>query len=170
MADGGSGDADTATVVYQDVVKAVFSWVILMPIAVMVSGKLVGQTIKLSGQRGQLFQVKLPKVITIAARDDEVILGFTMFLIALMVSGLSAGAAIYRFMVADFGIDPGQFDALCVFSSFVVVAASVLLFLLSRGAARLRRRADPRFRRFENTIEKLAAEPPRDRSDAADDR
>ena len=158
MAGGAKTENGSNAEIYESVIKIVFSWVILMPIAVMVSGKLMAQTVKLSGQHGQLFQISIPKVIKIRANNDEVILGFGLFIVLLAIDGMVAGQVLYRLIVTNFGIDPGHFNALCIFSAFASVFLSGFVYGLSGCVALLRRRGDPQLRKYEQTIERLAAE------------
>jgi hypothetical protein len=152
---GNDGVADP-TELLTDGVKLLFSWVILMPIAVIVSGKLITQLLRIPGQRGQSFQIKIPYLIALKAHNDEVILGFTLFIAALATTGFVAGRAVYRIFSAGFGIDPGQFNSLCIFSAFLSVVISGLVFALTRLAGQLRRRSDPVLREYDRTIDELA--------------
>ncbi len=101
-----------------------------MPIAVIISGKLVARTLKIGGQSNQIFRISVPKIFHLQAKNDEVILGFTLFLITLLSMGLIAGKSAYKLLVADFGIDPGQFNALCVLSAFADVTVAFTSFLI----------------------------------------
>lgn len=112
-------------------VKAIFSWIILMPIAVIVSGKLLAYRFKLGGASKQLFRIPIVGLFHIQADNDEVVLGFSGFLLTLFFSGGLAGHAIHRFFQYQFGIDPGQFNTLCVFSSFATVVWAFFLYLLT---------------------------------------
>src|SRR5258708_2449024 len=65
----------------------IFSWLVLLAIAVITSGKLLSKTIKLTEGSKQLFRISLPRVLTVQAADDEVILGFTGFFITFLSIG-----------------------------------------------------------------------------------
>jgi hypothetical protein len=141
-------------------VKLVFSWIILMPISVIVSGKLITQLLRIPGQRGQSFQIKIPLLINLRAQNDEVILGITLFIVTLATTGLVAGKAVYQVFSAGFGIDPGQFNALCIFSSFISVLLSSFLLVLTRLTGVLRRKSDPVLREYDKRIDELASRLP----------
>lgn len=116
-----------------DAISYIFSWVILMPIAVIVSGKLMAQRLKLVSSSKQLFKIPIPGVLTIQARNDEVILGFAGFLVTLVVVGFIGGPTAYKLMIERFGIDPGHFNSLCVVSAFLTVLWSFVVFIVSSG-------------------------------------
>jgi hypothetical protein len=100
-----------------------------MPIAVIITGVLLSKAFDLKAESGdQEFKVGIPKVLKMRAIGDQAVFGFALFIIALLVLGLTAGKAAYTLFKRQFGIDPGQFDALCILSSFACVAvASVIL-------------------------------------------
>ena len=102
-------------------ISFVFSWLVLMPVAVIVSGKLLAQVLLLRGATKQLFRIHVPPVLDVSASDDEVILGFSSFIICLLLIGLPAGPIAYAILKTQFGIDPGHFNSLCVLSAFVNV-------------------------------------------------
>lgn len=119
--------------------RTVFSWAVLMPIAVILAGKLLSQQMKLAQASRQLFRVSLWRVLNIEARNDEVIFGFTGFIVTLFFLGSVAGPGAYTFFRERFGVDPGHFNALCVLSSFLLVVWTFLLFVVTRGLEAVRR-------------------------------
>lgn len=118
-----------------DAVKFVFSWLILMPIAIIVGGRLYSRVFYLGGTSRQLFRIRVPPILDVSATDDEVILGFTGLILCLLFVGLPLGPIAYTLIKRQFGIDPGQFDSLCVFSAFLNVALATTTFFI-RGQAR----------------------------------
>lgn len=116
------------------VLKIIFSWVVLMPIAVIVSGKLLAQRLSLPTATKQLFRIPISGVLEINARNSEVILGFSGFLTTLFLLAITAGKQIYTLFKFQFGVDPGHFNSLCIFSSFATVVWSSLWFFLSRNS------------------------------------
>ena len=76
-----------------------------------------------------IFRIRIPSILKFEAKDDEVILGFTAFIITLLVVAVLGGENAYQFFVRRFGIDPGHFNALCVLSAFATVFWSFLAFL-----------------------------------------
>ena len=102
-----------------------------MPVAVIVSGKLLSQRFKLDVGDAQLLRIPIFGLLVIQAGGAEVILGFSGFLLTLFFLAVLAGKTVYALFCYQFGVDPGQFNALCVFSSFATVVWSVLLYLLT---------------------------------------
>ena len=100
-----------------------------MPISVIISGKLLSKPLYFSVKSKQIFKIPL-KILVIEANDGEVILGFTGFIITLFLVAIFGGKSVYTMVKVNFGIDPGQFNSLCMFSSFITVIWSTLLFLL----------------------------------------
>jgi hypothetical protein len=112
-----------------DAADTLFSWAVLMPIAVIVSGKLLAKTIKFSADTEQSFKISI-KLLKIQATGGEVILGFAGFFITLFCFGTFGGKEIYELVKVNYGIDPGHFNSLCMFSSFTTVIWSSLVFLI----------------------------------------
>ena len=112
-----------------DAADTLFSWAVLMPIAVIVSGKLLAKPIKFSVDSEQSFKISI-KLLNIQATGGEVILGFTGFFITLFGFGTFGGKEIYNLVKDNYGIDPGHFNSLCMFSSFTTVIWSAAVFLL----------------------------------------
>src|SRR5437588_11438677 len=110
-----------------DAFKIIFSWAILMPIAVIISGKILSQPLKLPVTTQQKFTVPIPRILHLQANDGEVILGFAGFFITLLVIALVGGTSAYTIFKTDFGIDPGHFNSICILSSFITVIWSMLL-------------------------------------------
>ncbi|WP_146175133.1 hypothetical protein [Umezawaea tangerina] len=151
-----SGDPDQWQQLLENALKFVFSWIVLAPIAIIVAGKLATQVVRLPGQRGQLFQIKIPALITMRASGQEVTLGFAVFILCLACTGFFAGKGVYHVFVDGFGIDPGQFNVLCVFSAFLSVALTSFLLVVVRVAGHLRGRSESAAKReYEAKIEEL---------------
>jgi len=104
-----------------------------MPVAVIVSGKLLSQRFNVNSSDGDLFKIPIPGLFIIGAKNSEVVLGFTGFLATLFLLSAVAGHVIYRLFKYQFGVDPGQFDSLCIFSSFATVLWTAALFVLTAG-------------------------------------
>lgn len=112
-----------------DIADTLFSWAVLMPIAVIVSGKLLAKPINFTVDSEQSFKVSI-KLLNIQATGGEVILGFTGFFITLFGFGTFGGKEIYSLVKDNYGIDPGHFNSLCMFSSFTTVIWAAAVFLL----------------------------------------
>ena len=109
--------------------KFVFSWIVLMSIAVIVSGKLLASRFRLGSHTRQKFRIPIPGVLNVEASGDEVIFGFVGFFITFLFIGLLGGPRAYEILVRQLGIDPGQFNALCMLSSFATVLWTTVLYL-----------------------------------------
>lgn len=114
----------------------IFTWVFLMPISVVVSGKLLTHRLAVRGGSGQSFVLSVGKRVKIQAKNEEVILGFFAFIAILFVSGLAFGPVIYSKFVNQFGLDLGQFNTLLVFSSFATLFISGVSYLRSPTSRR----------------------------------
>ncbi|WP_385880418.1 hypothetical protein [Umezawaea endophytica] len=147
----------------EDAFRFFFSYVVLAPVAVIIAGKLAAQGLRLSGQNGQLFQVKIPAVVTIRASNQEVTFGFTFYLICLLVAGLGAGRTIHQLFVERFGVDPGQFTSLCVFSSLMAITSSALMLAVIRLSNRVRSRSERALKeKYRKVLEELKRRGPLD--------
>jgi hypothetical protein len=109
-------------------VGKIFSWTLLMPIAVIVSGKFLSSVFPMANGKSQLFKISL-KILVIQANNDEVTLGFAGFMITLVVVALTGGANFYHFTAQRFGVDPGQFNTLCFASALFCVVWSAFIWL-----------------------------------------
>jgi hypothetical protein len=112
------------------VLEFVFSWMVLLAIGVIVTGKLLTQRFRPDVGAGQLFRIPLKGLFTIEATGPEVILGFTWYLICLLSLGTVVGRDVQTWVKAHFGIDPGQFNALGFMSSLLSVTTSFIVYLL----------------------------------------
>lgn len=110
----------------------IFSWAVLMPISVIVSGKFLGTCVRLGDDPKQLFRISIFGIIRIEATNNEVTLGFTGFICVFLFTGFVGGHAAYRTFCSNFGVDPGQWNALCVLSALFLVVCSVLVYMLVR--------------------------------------
>jgi hypothetical protein len=127
-----------------DIFKAIFSWAILMPIAVIISGQFLSQPFKLPVDSNQSFGVPIPKILNLKAIGGEAVLGFASFIITLLATALIGGKGAYLMFVNRFGVDPGHFNSLCVLSSFLTVMWTFALWLLTLLVAKAHRQApDP---------------------------
>jgi hypothetical protein len=121
------GTPDQLTI--EAVLRFIFSGLVLMAISVIICGKFLAQRIRLSVRSRQIFRIPLV-ILHISATDDEVILGFTGLIITLALTGSAFGKQGHLFFVDRFGIDPGQFNSLCILSAFLAVVWSFALFLI----------------------------------------
>ena len=122
-----------------EIIKFIFSWVILLPISVIVSGKLIAQYLKLRGSPKQLFRIKIPPILTIEATGSEVTLGFAGFITTLLVVGLPFGHTAYELIKWNLGLpDPGQFNCICVLSSFSTVLWSFFVYAVVQTVSQYR--------------------------------
>lgn len=108
-----------------------------MPIAVIISGIFLSKPFRLQVEAEQQFRIPIPKIFNLQATGGEVILGFAGFIMTLVPVALIGGKPIYAFFRVQFGIDPGQFNSLCILSSFITVMWSVVLWLIHRAWSRV---------------------------------
>jgi len=139
-------------------IKFLFSWVVLMPICVIIGGKILAKILKLTFTTSQLFKITIPRMFVIQATDNEVIMGFTGFIITLVLIGVPAGPRAYHMVRDQFGIDPGHFNSLCVLSSFSTVIWTFVLYVLLFVAGRIKESApDPIADEHEQLIDRLSS-------------
>jgi hypothetical protein len=138
-------------------IKFLFSWAVLMPICVIIGGKLLAKVLKLTFTTTQLFKITIPRMFVIQATDNEVIMGFTSFIITLVLIAIPAGPRAYLMFREQFGIDPGHFNSLCVLSSFSTVIWTFALYVLLFVAGRLKASTpDPIAEEHEKLIDQLS--------------
>jgi len=113
---------------FTSIVGYIFSWAVLLPAAVILSGHFLASVFPMRGVTGIIFKISL-WFLRLEARNDEVILGLAGFLITFGIVAFSGGEAFYRYAAIQFGINPGQFHTLCFASAIITVAWSVTLWL-----------------------------------------
>jgi hypothetical protein len=125
----------TNSIISQDAlshaISFIFSWIILLAIGVIVSGKLLSQRLKLKTGAGQVFRIPVKGVLIIEANGAEVVLGFTFYLLSVFALGATSGVGLQSWVRVHYGIDPGQFNALGFISSLVSVAVSFVVYLVA---------------------------------------
>lgn len=114
-----------------DVVKFIFSWVILLPVGVILSGKFLTQRLKFPPGTGDWFRINIPLIFSIKATGGEVFVGFAWFFICLLVLGVCVGKDLPDYVNTHFHVDPGQSNALCFMSSLLAASISFLIYLFA---------------------------------------
>ncbi|WP_394167499.1 hypothetical protein [Photobacterium piscicola] len=115
--------------IVESALESVFSWIFLASISIITSGWFLAHPISQTIATDQKFVINL-LVLKIQATGSQVILGFGGFIITTLLSGAVAGEWIYELVKISFGIDPGQFKSICMFSSFLTVAWSFFFFII----------------------------------------
>jgi len=108
--------------------KFIFSWLMLMAIAVIITGKLLSKPINYGTDTKQVLKIPL-KIFNIEANGGEVILGFACMLVMLLIVAVFGGVQVYEMVKTNFGFDPGHFYAICFFSSLLSVAIASIFFV-----------------------------------------
>src|ERR1017187_251382 len=132
----------------------IFSWVVLLPTCVILSGKFLSSVFPMRGISKTTLRIPL-WLFRIEAQNDEVVLGLTAFIVTLGIVALSGGEGFYRYAAGHFGIDPGQFHTLCFASAVITVAWSVTLWRLANlGSSRKKEREQTQnlMREIENKL------------------
>jgi hypothetical protein len=154
MSAGSANVTATLTTIF----KFLLSWVALAPISIIMSGKLLGQLIKLTGQRQQWFQLSIPGVVKLRAVGAEAVLGFVLYICDLLLVGLAVGAQrIDQIFSRNFGSQLGPANALIVFCALLSVAVSAFIWLLTRAVGARQRRSDPVLEEHDRIISGLTA-------------
>src|SRR3954470_16650599 len=93
------------------IVGNIFSWGILLPSSVIISGKFISQVVPLTAER-QVFKIPL-YIFHAEANNSEVIYGFASFILTLVIVIVLGGPDFYHWIVPRLGFDLGQFRTLC---------------------------------------------------------
>lgn len=131
----GAASTDQAIAQVQRAILGVFSWILLMAVGVIISGKLLALRIPLRLKSDDLFSINL-LLFKLRASGDEVSLGLATFILTLGPVVVLGGSAAYGFFREHTGLEIGQWNSLCAISSFfsIVVATAVwILASLIRG-------------------------------------
>ena len=137
--------------------KFIFSGLVLMAISVIVGGKFLAPYLRITVKTEQLFRITIWRVLTIQSTGDEVILGFSGFIVTLLLIGFPMGNSAYVVFKHNFGLDPGQFNALCILSAFVTVLWTFMLYVgVQFYNLVLRKNPSALTREHEQLIERIA--------------
>lgn len=120
-----------------EAVKTLFSWIVLIPIAIIFSGIFLTNhleqkdvSLKYMGFHQLIIVVK--PIIKLEAIGKEVIYGFSAFLITLFVSGITLGHWICELVNFQFGFEFTNFESVCFFCALLTLTWTFLLFLFGR--------------------------------------
>lgn len=106
----------------------IFSWIILCPVCIIVSGKFLSKRFKFEEKSEQLFKIKISDVLLVQAKGNEVILGLAGFILSLSAIGFFIGKNVHNHFTIQFGFDPGHFNCILIVSSLTTVAWSILIW------------------------------------------
>jgi hypothetical protein len=124
-------DPSKAIEAVQALLSFLFSWIVLLGIGVIISGKLARQCISLGFADEAEFSINLG-AFKIGAKGDEVSLGFILFFLALATVIIVGGDDAHLFLKNRAGLDVGQWNSVCVVASFISIVVAVAAWLYSR--------------------------------------
>lgn len=133
----------------------IFSWVVLSAVCVIVAGKLLSRSFKLRRAGKQLFCVIVPKILRVSAKDDEVIIGFAVYVITFLMVGALFGQDAHNFFSDNFGLTITHWNSLAILSSMILVTWAVFVHL-AHGFIESRR--DRRIDEHNQVIQRLGEE------------
>ena len=113
----------------QALLTFVFSWIVLLGIGVIVSGKLTAQHIVLGLGEDDLFSINLV-AFRIRAKGDEVSLGFVLYFFCLVAVIVLGGPEAYTILKERAGLDIGHWNSICVIASFLSIISAALLRIM----------------------------------------
>jgi len=121
---------ETAVSAVSDVLVAIFSWLFLAAIGLIVSGELMARRIPLGIQGDARFRIDM-YLFRIEALKDAVYWGFMLFVPTLGLVIWLGGHSAYDFLKSHAGLDIGQWHSLCAISScFSIVIATACWFAI----------------------------------------
>jgi hypothetical protein len=132
----------------------IFSAPVLGAIAVIISGNFMSKLRCLTVTSDQAFKIPLLAILKLQASGAEVILGFAGFIVTLLIVGTMAGQPAYAMFRSSFGVDPGQFNSLCILSSFETVYWTFLLYLIGEF---VKIRPDPIAKEHDRMINQISS-------------
>jgi hypothetical protein len=113
-------EADAYSRQVQGLLAVLFSWIVLLGISVIISGKLVAQHIVLNFSDEDVFSINLI-FFKVRARGDEVSLGFILFLLCFGIVLVFGGQGAYLYFKTQAGIDIGHWNSMCAISSLLCI-------------------------------------------------
>ena len=125
----GNIDADKAKAFLEDAVQFIFSWVLLLPISVIVSGKLLGEAFSYKVDNGDEFKISF-KIFTIKAEKSEVMTGFGLYMLIFLLNMVFFSETVGRIIASNAGLSITRWNSLCIFSALCSAAVSMLTFMI----------------------------------------
>ncbi len=113
----------------QGLIVVILSWMVLVALAIIISGKLVVKRFPFGLKDDALFSIPL-HYFKIKATGDEVSVGFLLFILSLGLAVIFGGVPAYQFFRQQAGIDIGQWNSLCVIACFFSLLFATFVFLL----------------------------------------
>jgi hypothetical protein len=123
-------DVNKAIEITSSILTAIFSWIVILGISVIVAGKLMCRMAARSISSDDRFVINF-FVFRISAKGDEVLFGFLIFLLVLLAVIFFGGRSAYEMFRDHSGIDIGQWNSICVLASLLSVMIASLIFLLN---------------------------------------
>jgi hypothetical protein len=115
------------------VLAFILSWIGLTAISIIISGKLIARRIPLGFLEEDVFNINLI-FFKLKSKGDEVSLGLIVFISNLGGWVIFGGPSAYEFFKIHAGIDVGQWNSLCIISSFASICIAFVFFAISGWA------------------------------------
>lgn len=116
--------------VLRDGLVFILSWIVLTAIAIIISGKLLAKRMPLGFLDEDIFDINIG-LLKLKSRGDEVSLGFIAFIFHLCCFIMFGGKSTYIFFKLQSGIDVGQWNSLCIMSSFASILLAFIFYAVS---------------------------------------
>jgi hypothetical protein len=94
----------------------IFSWILMLPIGVIISGIFLGALVPVPTAVGTRFVIPL-LILKIEATGGEVVIGFYAYLLTFSLVLVFGGTDLYQYIKVQSSLDPGHFNSLCAASA-----------------------------------------------------
>lgn len=128
MAENGF-DFEKGKALLEETVLLLFSWIIVLPIGVIVSGKLLSEAFSYKVDSDDIFVINL-KVFNIKAEKSEVVTGFGLYMLIFLADLVFFSEFINQVIQKNAGLNISRWNSLCIFSALCAAAVSMMAFMV----------------------------------------
>lgn len=109
-------------------VRFIFSWVIMMPVSIILTGQLLDSNIRALKGDTNIFTIDIG-IFRVQSSGSAVAFGFATFFTTFLIVTVTGGKHVYEWVQPRLGIDPGHFHTNCLLSALLSVTFGFLVHL-----------------------------------------
>lgn len=112
---------------FTKIIEYIFSWVVILPICLIVSGKLIAQSFDYKVDSSDVLNIDL-RVIKIKAEKQEVSLGFGLYFLIFFINLIFTRDYTVNLINEGADLNISKWNALCIFSGLCSASISMIVF------------------------------------------
>lgn len=124
---------------FEEIIVFIFSWIVVLPICVVLTGKFLSQVFDYKVKNDDLFAINV-YFLRIKAEKSEVMIGFGVYLLVFFTNLLFAKEYPLSVLNDGAGLKLTKWNAVCLFSALCSSSIATLVFIVINLVPRLFRR------------------------------